>query len=375
MLHGAAELLPGETFWRDHSGWLKECGYELRPRFQPGWVPSWEGTKKDPYFCEDGLCFIRHLYGCKRNFHRTNCGDETYRARRIAIRIGTFLRSGERSSDNRNRCVPILRTLPIPDREGEVIIVMPHLRAWYDPRFKTIGEGMQFFKEMLEGLQFLHENHIAHCDGGFTNIMIYCSQMYGPESFHPQEQDMKYDFSARAHHSSRTENPPKYYFIDFGLSMHYKPGELPATICVVLGADKSVPEFIADKNQQTPKHDPFAVDVYYLGNAFRAFLRRGVAANYKIREKMLRGMRGFEFMEPLIVAMTEPNPVKRIKVHEAVKRLVDIEKGLSAMTLRSRVVYNSEFTILRPFKAVSHWVWTLGLVAKGIPAAPKLSMQ
>ncbi|PBK75025.1 hypothetical protein ARMSODRAFT_502494 [Armillaria solidipes] len=379
MLHGADELLPGETFWRDHSAWLKECGYELRRRFQPGWVPSWEGTKKDSYFCEDGLCFVRS--------DTYMDAKETSTGRIVAMKmivhdespdelaIGTFLSSGERSSDNRNHCVPILRTLPIPDREGQVIIVMPHLRAWYDPRFKTIGEGMQFFKQMLEGLQFLHENHIAHCDGGFTNIMMDCSQMYGPESFHPQEQDMKYDFSARARHSSRTEHPPKYYFIDFGLSIHYKPDELPATICAVLGADKSVPEFLADKSQQTPKHDPFAVDVYYLGNAFRAFLRRGIAANYKIREKMLRGMRGFEFMEPLIVAMTEPDPVKRIKVDEAVKRLADIEKGLSAMTLRSRVVYNAEFTILRPFKAVSHWVWTLGLVAQGIPATPKLSPQ
>ncbi len=104
--------------------------------------------------------------------------------------------------------------------------------------------------------------------------MMDCSQMYGPESFHPQEQDMKYDFSARAHHSSRTENPPKYYFIDFGVSIHYKPEDLPATICAFMGADKSVPEFLADESQQTPKHDPFAVDVYYLGNAFRAFLRR-----------------------------------------------------------------------------------------------------
>ncbi len=97
------------------------------------------------------------------------------------LTIGTFLTSRERSLDSRNHCIPILRTLPIPDREGEVIIVMPYLRAWYDPRFKTIGEGTQLFKEMLEvryrtqkrrtvtlkrlilqGLQCLHENHIAH---------------------------------------------------------------------------------------------------------------------------------------------------------------------------------------------------------------------
>ncbi|KAK0464335.1 uncharacterized protein EV420DRAFT_1037337 [Desarmillaria tabescens] len=79
-------------------------------------------------------------------------------------------------------------------------------------------------------------------------------------------------------------------------------------------------------------------------------------------------MRGFEFIEPLIAAMTDLDPVKRIKIDEAVKRLTDIVIGLDVMTLRSRVVYNVEFTILRPFKAVSHWVWTLGLIARKIPA-------
>ncbi|PBK97495.1 hypothetical protein ARMGADRAFT_1162377 [Armillaria gallica] len=163
--------------------------------------------------------------------------------------------------------------------------------------------------------------------------------------------DQKYDFSSRARYRSRTERPPKYYFIDFGLLILVKPNELPAT------------------TKRTPKHDPFAVDIYYLGNAFRAFLPREVGADYKLSEKALCGMKGFEFMEPLIVAMTEPDPANWIKIDEAV------EKSLSAMTLRSRVVYNTDFIILRPFKAVGHWVWTLGLIAQGIPAIPKLVSQ
>ena len=30
-----------EAFWRDHQKWLQERGYMLRPRFIPGWKPSW----------------------------------------------------------------------------------------------------------------------------------------------------------------------------------------------------------------------------------------------------------------------------------------------------------------------------------------------
>ncbi len=66
------------------------------------------------------------------------------------LEIAAFLTSEEKSSDRRNHCFPILRILPVPNEEGHAIIVMPYLRPWYDPKFKTIGEGVQFFREMLE---------------------------------------------------------------------------------------------------------------------------------------------------------------------------------------------------------------------------------
>lgn len=48
------QIKPYERFWRDHQRWLQEKGYMLRPRFRPEWIPSWKGTKKQPYDCEDG---------------------------------------------------------------------------------------------------------------------------------------------------------------------------------------------------------------------------------------------------------------------------------------------------------------------------------
>lgn len=44
-----------EYYWRDRQQWLEQCGYMLRPRYKPDWVPSWQGTKKHSYDCEDGL--------------------------------------------------------------------------------------------------------------------------------------------------------------------------------------------------------------------------------------------------------------------------------------------------------------------------------
>ena len=49
-----AELRDGELFWRDHYDWLKAAGYRLRPRFRPGWIPSWKrDPRKFPPACED----------------------------------------------------------------------------------------------------------------------------------------------------------------------------------------------------------------------------------------------------------------------------------------------------------------------------------
>lgn len=48
------DLKRSEPFWRDHQQWLETCGYMLRPRYRPGWVPSWKGTNKSYLACEDG---------------------------------------------------------------------------------------------------------------------------------------------------------------------------------------------------------------------------------------------------------------------------------------------------------------------------------
>lgn len=48
------ELAESEIWWSEHYQWLKDIGYLLRPRYAPGWVPSWKGTKKDRLLCEDG---------------------------------------------------------------------------------------------------------------------------------------------------------------------------------------------------------------------------------------------------------------------------------------------------------------------------------
>ena len=47
-------LFPSEVWWRDHYDDIKRCGYKLRPRYHPGWVPSWKELNKDISSVEDG---------------------------------------------------------------------------------------------------------------------------------------------------------------------------------------------------------------------------------------------------------------------------------------------------------------------------------
>ncbi len=48
-------LFEDEFFWREHQRWLADTGYMLRPRYREDWQPSWLGSKKIYFQCEDGV--------------------------------------------------------------------------------------------------------------------------------------------------------------------------------------------------------------------------------------------------------------------------------------------------------------------------------
>ncbi|KAE9392784.1 hypothetical protein BT96DRAFT_924531, partial [Gymnopus androsaceus JB14] len=104
------ELSETEIFWRDHYDWLKEHGYQLRPRYQPNWVPSWRSdpTKlsmdyEDNLIPKDGKPVIL------RRPDPPSVSQE--------IQIGRIVSSAQQCSDLRNHCVPIDETLLVSDTE------------------------------------------------------------------------------------------------------------------------------------------------------------------------------------------------------------------------------------------------------------------
>ncbi|KAJ7140477.1 kinase-like domain-containing protein [Mycena crocata] len=343
------ELNEGEQYWVAHHDWLKECGYMLRPRFRPGWIPSWvNDPRKLAPLCEDGwrpqssvvMDAVRVSDNSTVLLKKVKKDQHPYE-----VEIGSFLTVLGRS--RANHCVPILHTLQPPNEDNLAIIVMPLLRRFDEPRFETIGEGVEFFRQIFVGLQFMHHHHVAHRDCNSNNIMMDGQHLF-PHGTHPdiRHQRLKPNSTYRnATHYTRTQRPVKYYFIDFGLSRRYEPAECPPMEDIIKGGDKSPPEHAIPGQYAA---DPFATDIYYLGNLIRHEFTEGFKS-MSVQKKF-----GFEFMEPLVADMVQPDPTKRPKIDEVVARFDEIRKDLGSWKLRFRIIQEREWPYL-PHRIVRHW--------------------
>ncbi|KAJ7092046.1 hypothetical protein B0H15DRAFT_835274 [Mycena belliarum] len=365
--HSRAHLTSSERFWQDQSIWLKECGYVLRPRFRTGWIPSWTGTDKNPANCEDGLRQeVSQLMDARRV--RDNTGVYL---KRIDSRIfpheheiATYFSSEPLASDPRNHCVPILETLQVPNDSAAVIVVMPLLRRYAQPRFDTFGEVIDFFGQTFEGVKFMHDHNIAHRDCIGNNIMMDGSKMF-PDGFHPIRYKAKQDMSGSAKFYTRTQRPPKYYLIDFGLSRKYETRDPPPLERPIQGGDSNAPEFRLRENGRLPPEpcDPFPTDIYYLG--------RLILADF-VEEYSGRGTNnhkyGFEFMKALADDMVGEDPAKRPTIDEVIERFTAIRSSLSSWKLRSRVIREKDFP--NPSRPVKHWLRRIWYIICRTPSVP-----
>ena len=94
------------------------------------------------------------------------------------------------------------------------------------------------------------------------------SEMY-PNGFHPVKIDRKREFRGTAKAYTRTRRPPRYYFIDLGLSRRYLSRD--ALDEPLRGGDKLAPE-----HQSGRRCNPFHTDIYYIGDVVRQeFMKAG----------------------------------------------------------------------------------------------------
>ena len=66
------------------------------------------------------------------------------------LKIAQMLSSPKFRDDPRNHSVPLLEILELPDTLDQKLIVMPILRPFDDPCFRTYGEFVAFFIQICE---------------------------------------------------------------------------------------------------------------------------------------------------------------------------------------------------------------------------------
>ncbi|KAJ3908080.1 kinase-like domain-containing protein [Lentinula edodes] len=347
-----------ELWWIGHFEYLKEHGYMMRPRYRPGWKPSYKHGILEPLFSEDGQSMLHpyvmdalrisdsYMVAMKRV--KGSTGEEN---------IASFFSNEEHNTNPRNRCIRVLEVLPIPGNDDEKIIVMPWLRKVMDPRFRTIGEAVQFFQEIIQGLQYMHDNNVAHRDCARNNMGMDANPMF-TRQYHPIKPKKKHNWSGRALHHSRTRCPPTYFLIDFGQSRMYNPSQPRPSEYALKSGGYTPPEGDADI-----PCDPFATDVYILGTMIRTSFLDGDSDSYK------PGVHGFEFLRPLVNDMIADDPSNRPTMTEVSSRFSDLVRKLPWWKLRSRAVQKDEF-FATPFRAVYHLFWTASMMLLLKPAIP-----
>ncbi|TEB23481.1 other/AgaK1 protein kinase [Coprinellus micaceus] len=368
------ELDKTEIYWRDRYNWLLTRGYRLRSRYSPKWVPSWktnpklyagltEDSKRIPHgTLIDAICLTDASYVVLKRIVHAESPEE--------VPILQYFLQEPQCSDPRNHCIELLEVLHPPDEEGVSIIVLPVLRPYDNPDFDTIGEGLDFIRQMLEGLCFLHEHGVAHRDIRSSNFMLDGTNMYG-ETFHAWSPQRRFDGTTKIPlKQTRTSCQPKYFIIDFGFSKQYPLGAISPLEAPKYASDPSVPEF----DYPSVPCNPFAADVYTFGNMIRIDFIDGDNGSY-----MQHGRKGFEFLRPLVDVMTQRNPGKRPTMPETLAKLDAIVAGLSKWKIRSRPIRIPGGGVIVPNTSdriqtvVSHWKRKVKFVVGRQPPVPSMS--
>ncbi|KAJ7902308.1 kinase-like domain-containing protein [Mycena leptocephala] len=358
-------LMSFEVFWRDHYSWLKETGYVLRPRYSPDWSAPWKDTNKSPMNFEDSVLPPSSLV-----IDATRVSDGSYVVLKRSDRIHPSVVSGRLretqifqklssdplASDPKNHCIRLIEILQVPDSDTKDLIVMPLLNRWDEFPFLTIGEAVEFFSQVFEGLQFLHNHNIWHGDCKANSIMMDASPVLRDVP-HPWYTGMTRDFRRYVRPiRSRTQHPVKYYWIDFDLSDEHNPAAGPPLVDPGYGGIRNVPEFAFEDQ----KCNPFAVDVWCLGFLIQAYFTEGSDILGQKKKQ------GFEFMDELVTEMVQEDPAKRPSMDDVVRRFSQIKAGLSGWKLRSRFTDKNVGIV----QSTVHWARQLYLMARRIPSIP-----
>ncbi|KAJ7726279.1 kinase-like domain-containing protein [Mycena maculata] len=282
-----------EHFWVDSQPFLLAQGYQLRPRYEPDWVPSWTVKEKFIRKYEDGLRLRWHSV---LDATRVDNGKKVILKRVPTdgheVAITKYLASSSMRSDPRNRTIPILDIIPLPDSSWS-FLVMPYCRRFNYPPFHCRNEFVdamtQFFGGM--GLQFMHDHNIAHFDIAPQNMMMDESRVIPKGSHFIKPRTHTGFYGLFSWNDRCSVAPVEHYYIDFGLSLYFPDGKDTALQLGTLRTFPTIPEL-----SLTVPYNPFQVDIFQLGLTIHG---------------LIDAYPDFEVFRPIATSMTATNPNDR----------------------------------------------------------------
>ncbi|KZO95063.1 kinase-like protein [Calocera viscosa TUFC12733] len=305
---------------------LENGGYRLRPRYRPGWVGSWVGTKKDPDRSEDSIRVgsvptimdaVRTSDGAQVLLKMWNNDSRDG----PEISILRYFSDPSRVADPRNHCVPLLDSFAIGGTEEffKKIMVESLLRDWRYPPFVMVAEALSFIRQTLEGLEFMHEHRVSHGDIHSGNIMMDPKDLF-PNGFHGA---FNWSYRARemekgVRRRTRLQVPIKYYYIDFGSSVQFAQ---PRNKYLVVPGWTAWQSLEMARGQDNP-YDPFKADVYCLGLTLLTEINKRT---------------GLEFVIPTLIGMISENPDDRPTIKELNMSFQAMLAGLTPRQMRKRI--------------------------------------
>ncbi|OBZ69512.1 hypothetical protein A0H81_10167 [Grifola frondosa] len=114
-------------------------------------------------FCEDSISLnVYHVIDATRLRDGFQVAIKRVPNDKDEIRMARFLTSPDTLRLPINHCVPALDVVPDPLDNNISLMFMPYLRPFDNPDFGAVGEVVDFMRQMLEGLHFLHSHRVAH---------------------------------------------------------------------------------------------------------------------------------------------------------------------------------------------------------------------
>ncbi|KAJ6548237.1 hypothetical protein DFH09DRAFT_926478 [Mycena vulgaris] len=307
-----------ELLWAEYQPWLERYGYMLRPRYRPGWVPEVQTSGKWTSECEDAIPAPGLVLDATRISDGAQVVLKIVETGSTETTISTFL-NNESGADN--HIIRVLELIPLAGQPEWAFIVMPRMRICDDtPNFTTVREFIEFVQQ---GLVFLHSKNIAHRDICSLNLVFDASRLI-PGGFHfiqtwsydgVHALELGHDAASHAHgiRTRAAEGPMKYYYIDFGLSVHFPSFEARELVVGECGRLRGeIPEI-----SNIVPYDPFKVDVRLIGEMLDI--------------EFLPYYKGLDFIVPFVRELRQDDPERRPDAAEA---LALFQRLLSNMTRR-----------------------------------------